>query len=130
MEGDDARAQAGYGVLHYSSVEHIPIDEYVIDVLLPDLTGHDRAPTAFLVYIVLWTALYRGEQKRVALSLQRLSEGTGLTKSGVQKAVRVLKRRGLIRVFKTTPTAVPEYELVRHWVRRRGKVEGRGLLLV
>jgi len=40
-------------------MQHIPIDEYVVDVLLPDLTGHDHAPTGFLVYIVLWTALYR-----------------------------------------------------------------------
>jgi hypothetical protein len=102
-------------------VQHIPIDEYVIDVLLPDLTGHDRAPTAFLVYIVLWTSLYREEQKRVAMSLKKISEGTGLSKSAVQHAVRVLKRRGLIKVFKARPTAVPEYELVRHWVRRRAK---------
>lgn len=113
--------QAGYGVLRYSAMEHIPIDEYVIDVLLPDLTGHDRAPTAFLVYLILWTALYREEQKRTALSLQKLSERTGLSKSAVQKAVRVLKRRGLIKVSKISPTAVPEYELVRHWVRRRAK---------
>jgi hypothetical protein len=51
-------------------MQHIPIDEYVVDVLLPDLVGHDHAPTAFVVYIVLWTALYRAEQKRIALSLQ------------------------------------------------------------
>ena len=106
-------------MLRYSAVQHIPIDEYVVDVLLPDLTGHDHAPTAFLVYIVLWTALYRVEQKRVAMSLQNLSEGTGLSKSGVQSAIRLLKRRGLIKVFRAHPTAVPEYELVRHWVRRR-----------
>jgi hypothetical protein len=111
--------QERYGVLRYSTVQHIPIDEHVIDVLLPDLTGHDRSPTAFLVYVVLWTALYREEQKSVASSLQELSERTGLSKTAVQNAVRVLKRRGLIRVFKTRPTAVPEYELVRHWVRRR-----------
>ena len=102
-------------------MQHIPIDEYVVDVLLPDLTGHDRAPTAFLVYIVLWTALYRAEQKRIALSLQNLSERTGLSKSGVQSAIRLLKRRGLIKVFRAHPTAVPEYELVRHWVRRRSR---------
>jgi hypothetical protein len=102
-------------------MQHIPIDEYVIDVLLPDLTGHDRSPTAFVVYVVLWTTLYREEQKRVALSLQKLSDATGLSKSGVQTAIRLLKRRGLIKVVKVRPTAVPEYELVRHWVRRRAK---------
>lgn len=102
-------------------MQHIPIDEYVIDVLLPDLTAHDRASTAFMVYIILWTALYRAEEKRVALSLANLSERTGLSKSAVQKAIRLLKRRALIRVFKAHTTAVPEYELVRHWVRRRAR---------
>ena len=102
-------------------MQHIPIDEYVIDVLLPDVTGHDHAPTAFLVYIVIWTALYRAEQKHIALSLQELSEGTGLSKSGVQSAVRHLKRRGLVKVSKARPTSIPQYELVRHWVRRRAK---------
>lgn len=108
-------------MLSYSCMQHIPIDEYVIDVLLPDVTGHDHAPTAFLVYIVIWTALYRAEQKHIALSLQELSEGTGLSKSGVQSAVRHLKRRGLVKVFKARPTSIPQYELVRHWVRRRAK---------
>ena len=108
-------------MLRYSVMQHIPIDEYVIDVLLPDVTGHDHAPTAFLVYIVIWTALYRAEQKHIALSLRELSEGTGLSKSGVQSAVRLLKRRGLLKVFRAHPTSVPEYELVRHWVRRRAK---------
>jgi hypothetical protein len=102
-------------------VNHISIDEYVMDVLLPDLVGHDRAPTAFLVYLVLWTALFRSEQRRVALSLSQLSESSGLSKSGVQKAIRILKRRGLVAIRKSSATGVPEYELVRHWVRRRAK---------
>ena len=102
-------------------MQHIPIDEYVIDVLLPDLTAHEHSSTAFLVYIIVWTALYRAEEKRVALSLHKLSEQTGLSKSAVQKAIRLLQRRGLIRVFKPHTTAVPEYELIRHWVRRRAK---------
>jgi DNA-binding GntR family transcriptional regulator len=100
-------------------MHHIGVDEYVIDVLLPDLAGHDRSPTAFLVYVVLWTALYRQEQRRVAISLQQLAAATGLSKSAVQAAVRLLKRRGLVRVTRRSPTAVPEYELVRHWLRRR-----------
>jgi DNA-binding GntR family transcriptional regulator len=100
-------------------MHHIPIDEYVVDVLLPDLTGHERSPNAFLVYLILWTALYRQEQRRVGLSLRQLSQNTGLSKSAVQEAVRLLKRRGLIAVTKSTPTAVPQYELIRHWVRRR-----------
>jgi hypothetical protein len=102
-------------------MHHIAIDDYVIDVLLPDLAGHDRSPNAFLVYVVLWTTLYRLEQRQVAISLRQLSERTGLSKSAVQVAIRLLKRRGLVAVTKSGPTAVPEYELVRHWVRRRAK---------
>lgn len=102
-------------------MHHIEIDEYVIDVLLPDLVGHDGARTAFLVYIVLWATLYRREEVRVAVSLRELAEATGLSKSAVQGAVRLLKRRGLIKVTHASTTAVPQYELIRHWLRRRVK---------
>ena len=101
---------------------HIALDEYVIDVLLPDLVGHDRSPAAFLVYVVLWTRLYRAEQRSTAVSLQQLADLSGLSKSAVQRAVRILKRRGLIKVAKPSPTALPQYELIRHWLRRRARV--------
>jgi len=105
-------------------VHHIEIDEYVIDVLLPDLVGHDRSSAAFLVYLVLWTGLYRSEQRSLPISLQQLAELSGLSKSAVQSAIRVLRRRGLIRIIRQSPTAVPQYELVRHWLRRRAKISG------
>ena len=41
----------------------IPIDDYILDTLLRDLTGHDRKPAAFLVY--LWLT---GEQSRRKVS--------------------------------------------------------------
>jgi len=100
---------------------HIEIDEYVIDVLLPDLTGHDRSPAAFLVYIVLWARLYRAEQRATAVSLRELAGLSGLSKSAVQGGIRLLKRRGLIRITKASPTALPHYELVWHWLRRRAR---------
>lgn len=113
--------QASYSWIHYSEMDHIPVDEYVLDVLLPDLAGHDQSPAAFLVYLVLWTELYRREARRVAISLSQLTQRAGLSKSAVQAAMRVLKRRGLVAATKKTPTSVPEYELVRHWLRRRSK---------
>jgi hypothetical protein len=100
-------------------MHHVAIDDYVLDVLLPDLVGHDRSPAAFLIYIVLWTQLFRSEERSTAVSLQKLSELSGLSKSAVQQAVRVLRQRGLIKVRKTSETSVPEYELVRHWISRR-----------
>jgi len=102
-------------------MQHIGIDEYVIDVLMPDLVGHDRSPAAFLVYIFLWAELFRTENKQVAASLQRLAEGTGLSKSAVQAALNRLKRRGLVQVTKNSPTAIPRYALIRHWIRRRAE---------
>jgi hypothetical protein len=100
---------------------HVEIDDYVLDVLLPDLTGHDHSPAAFLTYVILWTRLYRSEERTVAVSLQQLAELTGLCKSAVQGALRLLKRRSLVKIAKGCATAVPEYELIRHWVRRRAK---------
>ncbi len=100
---------------------HVAIDDYVLDVLLPDLVGHDRSPAAFLVYLMLWTHLFRSEGRTVELSLQTLSAQTGLSKSAVQAAIRLLRNRSLVKVTKTSPTAVPQYELVRHWLRRRAK---------
>lgn len=100
-------------------MHHTPVDDYVLDVLLPDLAGHDRSPAAFLVYIVLWTRLYRSEQRSVAISLQQFVESTGMSKTAVQRSIRLLKRRGLISVTRSNPTAVPRYAVVRHWVKRR-----------
>jgi DNA-binding GntR family transcriptional regulator len=100
-------------------MHHTAIDDYVLDVLLPDLAGHDRSPAAFLVYIVLWTRLFRTEQRSVAISLQQFVEATGISKTAVQRSLRLLCRRGLVVVTRSSPTAVPRYAVVRHWTRRR-----------
>lgn len=100
-------------------MDHTAIDDYVLDVLLPDLAGHDHSPAAFLVYIVLWTRLYRSGGRSTAMSLGQFVERTGLSKSAVQRALRLLERRRLVTVTRSSPTAVPAYALVRHWVRRR-----------
>ena len=31
----------------------LTLDEYVVDVLMPDLVGHDRRPSAFIVFLFL-----------------------------------------------------------------------------
>jgi hypothetical protein len=100
---------------------HVAVDDYVIDVLLPDLAGHDRSPSAFLVYLMLWTHLFRSERRAIQVSLQSLSAQTGLSKSAVQAAIRLLRDRSLIKVTKASSTATPQYELIRHWLRRRMK---------
>jgi hypothetical protein len=95
----------------------IMLDPYVVDVLMPDLVGHDRRPAAFLVYLLLWARTVGARRKGAHLSYQRLVEGTGLSKSAVQTALKTLKRRQLVRVEKGSPTSVPHYQVCRPWVR-------------
>jgi DNA-binding GntR family transcriptional regulator len=93
----------------------LELDAYVLDVLMRDLVGHDRSPSAFLVYLWLWRRTRDGESR---LTLQRIAEGTGLSKRGVQDAIGHLESRKLLRVTRESITAVPEYAVLRPWVRR------------
>jgi hypothetical protein len=93
------------------------IDEYVLDVLMPDLIGHDRQPSAFVVYLRLWRLTSGGKKKSAPLSLRDLSDQTGLSKRAIQDAVDRLERRQLVTVERAMPTAVPMYKVLRPWVR-------------
>ena len=93
----------------------IPIDDYVLDVLLRDLVGHDRQPAAFLVYLHLYGRSARARWQPVAASLRDLAEGTGLSKSAVQTALQTLRRRELIESQATRITAAPKHRVLRHW---------------
>ena len=95
----------------------LTIDPYIVDVLMRDLIGHDRAPSAFPVYLWLWRKS-RGEwRERVGASLQTIAREIGLSKSAVQAAVRRLAARGLIAAEREGPTAVPVYEVREPWRR-------------
>ena len=95
----------------------IPIDDYILDALLRDLTGHDRKPAAFLVY--LWLT---GEQARrrspVAISYLELAQNTGLSRSSTQASIRWLLRRKLLTATKVNATAVPVYTVQFPWRKR------------
>jgi DNA-binding GntR family transcriptional regulator len=93
-------------------------DPYVVDSLMPDLVGHDRQPSAFLVYLYLSHRMTVGRARSVAISLQQLAGDTGLSKSAVQAGLRTLVRRRLVRAAKASRTAVPSYTVLRPWVRR------------
>jgi hypothetical protein len=92
------------------------IDDYVTDVLMRDLVGHDKRPASFLVY--LWLA---AEQQRrgsaVQISYQELAESIGVSKSAAQTAVAWLAQRKLVLVSKTTATATPKYKVLSPWKR-------------
>ncbi len=89
-------------------------DDYVIDVLMRDLVGHDRRPTSFLLY--LWL---QAEQNRrggpVQVSYSELAESVGVSKSSTQAAVNWLVRRKLLSVGKDNITATPCYTVLRPW---------------
>jgi hypothetical protein len=98
----------------------LPLDPYVVDVLMRDLVGHDRMSSAFIVYLWLWRAS-RGEgREKVGASLQGLATRTGLSKSAVQKAVRRLASRGLVTAERSRATDAPVYLVHQPWLVRAG----------
>jgi DNA-binding MarR family transcriptional regulator len=98
--------------------ETVPIDDYVLDVLMRDLVGHDRQPAAYLVYLYLYGQATRAKWKPIAASLRMLAEATGLSKSAVQTALDLLRRRELLVTTRVHATAMPHHRLLRHWRNR------------
>ena len=92
----------------------ITIDAYVFETLMADLVLHDRQPSAFLVYVQLWSRSAAGGS-RLHVSHQDMAHATGLSKSAVQAAIRTLTRRRLIRATRESSTAVPHYVVLRPW---------------
>jgi DNA-binding transcriptional MocR family regulator len=93
----------------------IPIDDYVLDVLMRDVVGHDRQPAAYLVYVYLYGQAVRKKWKPILASLRTLAEATGLSKSAVQTALQLLRRRQLIETTSDRSTATPEHRVRRPW---------------
>ena len=93
------------------------VDDYVFEVLMRDLVGHDKRPSAFLVYLHLWSRTLGQRRKTAELSHRAMAEATGLSKRAVQEAVRRLLRRRLIRSTQSSPTATPVYSVARPWKR-------------
>jgi len=97
--------------------ETIPIDDYVIDVLMRDLIGHDQKPAAYLIYLFLYGQAARKKWKPIAASLRMLADATGLSKSAVQTALATLRRRELIVTTRDHATATTCHRVLRHWRR-------------
>jgi hypothetical protein len=93
----------------------IPIDDYVLDVLMRDLIGHDQKPAAYLVYLHLYSQAARKKWKPIAESLRMIADATGLSKSAVQIAIAHLRRRQLIATTADHATATPCHKVLRHW---------------
>jgi hypothetical protein len=95
----------------------IPVDQYILDSLMPDLVGHDRQPSAFVVYLNLWRRTHGDSQGTAQVALQDIAEATGLSKRSVQDALGWLSKRKLVSISRASITAVPVYTVLRPWRR-------------
>jgi len=98
-------------------VTTVPVDAYVLDTLMADLVGHDRQPSAFLVYLFLWRRTHGSGEPTAQVSLLDIATATGLSKRAVQEALRSLTKRRLLTIEREGITAVPVYSVLRPWRR-------------
>jgi hypothetical protein len=98
-------------------MQHFSLDHYVVDILMPDLVGHDRRPAAFIVYLYLLRAAAAAKRDSVPVSLQTIATKTGLSKSTVQGAIRHLRRRRLLDPAVAASVADPVRRVLRPWIR-------------
>ena len=54
--------------------ETIPVDDYVLDVLMRDIVGHDHQPAAFLIYLYFYGQAVRARWTPVPASLRMLAD--------------------------------------------------------
>jgi hypothetical protein len=94
------------------------LDPYLTDTLMRDLVGHDRAPSAFALYLWLWRHTRAIGKTTIGVSLSAMAVETGLSKSSVQNALRRLRRRKLVAVRRGAPTTACHYDVLEPWRRR------------
>jgi Helix-turn-helix domain len=98
-------------------MQKFSLDSYVVDVLMPDLVGHDRRPAAFIVYMFLLRHTAASQRDSLSVSLQTIATKTGLSKSTVQVAIRHLRRRRLLDPTVMATVADPVRRILRPWNR-------------
>src|SRR3569623_1114610 len=96
-------------------IPSVTLEAYVLDTLMRDLVGHDRRPSAYLVYLALCAEHAAG---RAALRHAEMAERTGLSNRAVQAALRHLAGRGLNAVAQHRPTKTAVVTPLMPW--RRG----------
>ncbi len=99
----------------------ISLDAYLLDCLLPDLAGHDRRLSSFVIYLYLYRQASQQSDWSVRLSHQAIATATGLSRSAVQSALAHLQSRQLIATSRAHPTAVPLHQVLRPWLRLNRK---------
>jgi hypothetical protein len=99
----------------------IEVDAYVLDSLLPDLVGHDRRLSSFIVYLYLYRHASKNANWSVRKSHQSIATATGLSRSAAQAALAHLQARELIATSRAQPTAIPLHHVLRPWLRLSGR---------
>ena len=97
--------------------KRLGLDPYIVDTLMRDLIAHDRAPSAFMVFLWLWRQTHAQGRDKVGASLADIAHATGLSKSSVQGAIRRLTRRRLLTAARAGPTVAPIYHVNETWKR-------------
>ena len=82
-----------------------------------DLIGHDRQPSAFVVYLFLWRATHGSKAATAQVALVDIASRTGLSKRSVQSALTRLSKRKLISISRDSITAISVYTVLRPWWR-------------
>jgi DNA-binding GntR family transcriptional regulator len=95
----------------------LEIDGYILDTLMRRLVGHDRQPSAYLVYLLLWRLTHGKGRPRVQIALTDIAEEIGISKRSVQDALGWLHKQKLISVERENITAIPRYTVLRPWRR-------------
>jgi hypothetical protein len=95
------------------------LDPYIVRTLMRDLVGHDRAPSAYLLYVWLWGNTRGVGRRELGCSLHDMAVDTGLSKSSIQNAVRHLKRRRLLDTRRDGPTSPCFYRVLAPWLGER-----------
>ena len=93
----------------------LQIDEYILDTLMRQLVGHDRQPSAFLVYLLLWRLSHGKGRPRVQIALTDIAEVIGISKRSVQEGISWLSKQKLISIQRESITSIPWYTVLRPW---------------
>jgi hypothetical protein len=93
------------------------VDAYVVDCLLPDLVGHDRRLSSFILYLYLYRHASKDANWSVRMSHQSIATATGLSRSAAQTALAHLQTRELVATSRAHATAVPVHRVLRPWLR-------------
>ena len=89
------------------------LDHYVLDTLMADLVGHDRRPSAFLVYLLIEASA----DDNIALSYTAMAERTGLSRRACQAAIAHLERRRLVAITRRQGNEAALIRPLRPWRR-------------